>query len=95
VGQLATGEYAIHQYKDYVAGSSVSLEWEGQSDLAPSSSIIVLQIYNRNSTTWENVDTDNATAANTDFVLLGNIPNLTNYKNASNVISNRVYQLSI
>jgi hypothetical protein len=92
VAQLADGEFAIHQFKDYVgAETSCTLEWEGQSDLAPSSSVVVLQIYNQNSTTWENVDTDNATDANTDFVLTGNKADLTDYKDG-NIISCRVYQ---
>ncbi len=86
-------EYAIHQFKDFVGGNtSCDLEWEGRSNYAPSDSTVVLQIYNQNSTTWENVDTDSVTAADTDFILSGNIADLTNYKTAGNTISCRVYQ---
>jgi len=74
------------------ASPSTNLEWEGQTDLAPSSSTVFLQIFNRNTPAWETVDSDNTTAADTDFTLEANIPDLTNYKNASNVISCRVYQ---
>lgn len=95
VAQSATDEYAVHQFKDYVVASAATLEWEGQSDLAPSSSTVVLQIYNRDTPGWENVDTDSTTAADTDFILTGNIADLTNYKDGSNVISCRVYQEAV
>lgn len=92
VGQTATDEFAIHQFKDYVGTAvSVNLEWEGQSDLAPTSSTIYLQIYNYDTPEWETVDSDNTTAADTDFSLSGNIADLTNYKD-NNTITCRVYQ---
>jgi len=53
---------------------------------------VFLQIYNQNTTTWDAVDSDNASAVNTDFILKGTIPDLTNYKDGSNVMSCRVYQ---
>ena len=93
VGQTATDEFAIHQFKDYVGDSpSANLEWEGQSDLAPSSSTVLLQIYNRDTLAWETVDSDNTTAADTDFSLIANIADLTNYKDESKTIACRVYQ---
>ena len=93
VEQTASDEYALHQFKDYVGGSpSAYLEWEGQSDLAPSQSKVVLQIYNQNTTTWDDVAENNAENADTDFVLEGNIADLTNYKTPQNTISCRVYQ---
>ena len=96
VEQTASSEYAMHQFKDYVGGSpSANLEWEGQSDLAPSSSTVYLQIYNRDTPGWETIDSDDSTAANTDFSLIANIADLTNYKDGSNVISCRVFQEAI
>jgi hypothetical protein len=93
VSQSATGEYAIHQFKDYVGGlSSCTLHWEGQTNSLPSLSTVYLQIYNRDTPAWENVDSDNSSAVNTDFVLTGSIPDLTNYKDINSVISCRVYQ---
>jgi len=95
VDQSATGEYAIHQFKDYVGGAgAVDLEWEGQSNVAPSSSTVYLQIYNYDTPAWENVDSDNTTGADTDFPLNGNIPDLTNYKDG-NLITCRVYQQAV
>lgn len=84
----------MHQFKDDVgASNSCNLEWEGQSNLAPSSSAVVLQIYNRNTLEWDTVDSDNTTAADTDFTLNANVADLTNYKDGNNIISCRVYQL--
>jgi len=94
VSQSAIGEYTIHQFKDFVgAAVSCTLEWEGQTSLAPSSSKVYLQIYNHVTTTWDEVDTDDFSAADTDFTLTGVVANLTPYKDASNIISCRVYQL--
>jgi hypothetical protein len=96
VGQTATSEYAIHQFKDYVGSADVcTLEWEGQTNCPPSLSTVYLQIFNRDTPAWQTVDTDSTTAANTDFILTANIPDLTNYKDASGVIVCRVYQLDI
>jgi hypothetical protein len=92
--QSAVGEYAIHQFKDYVGdATSGTLEWEGQSNYAPLSSPVVLQIYNRVSLLWEEVDTDNTSVANTDFILTAFIANLTNYKDENKIVVCRVYQL--
>ena len=93
VAQTATNEYAIFQFKDY-AGSNTTIDvsWDGQSDLAPSSSTVYLQIYNYDTPGWENVDSDGAAAADTDFELTGQIADLTNYKTAQNTITCRVYQ---
>ena len=94
VAQTASDEYAIHQFKDYTTAAGVNLEWEGQSDLAPSSSTVVLQIYNYNTPAWETVDSDNTTAADTDFILTALVADLTNYKTGSNTITCRIYQLA-
>ena len=94
--QTATSQYAIHQFKDYAgANTSCNLEWEGQTNCSPSLSTVFLQIYNRNTSSWETVDSDNTSPANTDFSLTANVADLTNYKDASNVISCRVYQLDV
>lgn len=93
VGQTASGEFAIHQFKDYMgSSSSCTLTWDGQSDYAPSSSAVKLQIYNNDTDTWSDVDFDNETGANTDFLLTGVIADLTDYKDAQDIITCRVYQ---
>jgi hypothetical protein len=95
VGQTCQNTYGIHQFKDYVAANSCTLEWEGQTNCPPSLSTVYLQIYNRNTPAWETVDSDNTTAEDTDFILTANIADLTNYKDGSNVISCRVYQQDV
>jgi hypothetical protein len=94
VAQTATGEYAIHQFKDYIATNACSVQWEGQTDLAPSVSAVYLQIFNRDTPLWETIDSDNTSGADTDFILTANVADLTDYKDASDTISCRVYQLA-
>lgn len=95
VEQAATGQYAIHEFKDFIGIlGSVIVDYWGQSTLAPSISPVYLQIYNQNSTTWEQIDSDSTTGANTDFELTANIADTTNYRSAG-IITCRVYQLSV
>jgi hypothetical protein len=94
--QAATGEYAIHQYKNFVGNASTAnLEWEGQTNVAPSTSTVYLQIYNHNTSEWETVDSDNSSAVDTDFSLTAVIASLTNYRDASLIMSCRVYQYAV
>jgi hypothetical protein len=96
VGQTATSQYAIHQYKNYTgAATQCTIEWEGQTNCSPTLSTVYLQIFNRNTPAWETKDTDNASAVDTDFILTASIPDLTNYKDANNTIVCRVYQLDV
>ena len=95
VTQCATDEYTLHLFKDKHTNSidGITVTWNGQSDLAPSSSTVYLQIYNKISGIWETLDSDNVTAADTDFNLTGaRLTNLNNYYDASNWIACRVYQ---
>ena len=96
VNQQAYGMYAIHQFiKDATGYASASITWNGQSDLAPSTASVILEIFNHNSSAWEQLDSDSSSSANTDFNLTANIADLTNYKAAgTNEISCRVYQLA-
>jgi len=92
-GALAeNAKYAIHQYKDFYAGDVGTLTWVGQSNCAPSTSPVYLQIYNRISLEWETVTSNNTAIANIDFMLSGIIEDLTNYKDENDVLSCRVYQ---
>lgn len=96
VGQSATDEYAIHQYKDFTgAFASCDLEWEGQTNCAPVFSTVYLQIFNRNTPAWETMDSDNVSAADTDFTLSANVADLTDYADVGGVISCRVWQLAV
>ena len=97
ISQSATGEYAIFLFKNKNdSQENITLNWNGQSDRSPSDSAVYLQIYNRNSTTWENLDSDDTTGANTDFDLTGTqSANLNNYFDDDFWISWRVYQQAI
>lgn len=96
VNQAAQGEFAVHQFKNFVgAKTQVILTCETQTDFSPASSTVYLQIYNRITPGWETVASNNTSAANTDFTLTANMADLTNYKDGSNVISCRVYQQSV
>lgn len=96
VSQNASGEYAIHQFKDFASTTTTcTIEWEGQTNIAPSSSTVYLQIFNYNTSLWETIDSDNTSSVNTDFTLTANVLDLTDYKNANNITSCRVYQLAI
>ena len=71
-----------------------TLKWIGQSTLAPSISLVKLQVFNRGTVTWDDVDSDNVSGADVDFTLIG-IVSLANYKDGNNVISCRVYQANL
>jgi hypothetical protein len=83
----------IHEYKDYTGSNThCVLEWEGKTSLAPTSSTVYLQIYNQITTTWIEVDHDDTSDADINFILTGEIPDLTDYKDGNSLISCRVYQ---
>ena len=92
VDQTGTKEYMIHEFKDYIATASASFRCIAKSTLAPSSSTVYLQLYNRTTTTWDTIDSDNVASADTDFTLQSSVPDLTNYKDGNNVVSARIYQ---
>lgn len=95
VTQNAIDEYAVHQFKDEVLSSSCTVTLTGQSDLACSESTIYLQIYNHNTTSWETIDSDNTTAANTNFTLTADMNDLTNYKDGNSIVTCRIWQLGV
>ena len=89
-------EYVIHQFKDYVgAQTGCYLSCNCQSALAPSASIVKLQIYNYDTTTWDDLgagSTNNTADADTDFDLVGTVSDLADYKSPQLYITCRVYQ---
>lgn len=93
VEQLGSSEYMVFQFRNFVSDSvSCQVHWNGQSDLPPNVSTVYLQIYNQNTNEWETVDSDSSSSVNTDFDLYADILDLTNYRDALNVITCRVYQ---
>lgn len=89
-------DFMVHHYKYYYSTESAdqfTVTWNGQSTLAPSSATVYLQVYNHDTPGWETIDSDNATAANTDFDLSATVStNLANYYDAYYIITCRVYQ---
>lgn len=60
---------------------------------ASSTNTVYLQIYNRNSGLWETLDSDNVTAADTEFTLNGTqTTNLSYYYDGSFFATHRIYQ---
>jgi hypothetical protein len=94
VSQTGTG-FVIHQYKKPNSNNTDDIQgdWNGQVVIPPARSTVYLQIYNQNSTTWETLDSDNTTAADTDFSLSGTkTSSVSNYYDANYWVSFRVYQ---
>lgn len=95
---ITSGQYAIKQFKDKNTNNTdeIHVQWNGQSDLAPSISKVALEIYNHDSDTWVEIDLDNATGANTDFDLNGDITeNISNYYDGGFWVCHRVYQQKV
>ena len=91
--------YVIFQFKDYSPigqEQGFNINWNGQSSVAPSDSPVILQIYNFDTTLWEDVVTNNTAAANTDFTLTAWIgdsgEDVSAYHDANDMICCRVYQ---
>lgn len=92
LAQPADGMISIIQFKDTITAGSATVRWNGQSNVAPSSAAVNLEIYNRSGTpAWESLTSDNTTAVDTDLTLSSYISDLTDYKNV-NDIACRVYQ---
>lgn len=97
VEQSGMLEYMIHQFKDVIEGgeNNCTFTWIGQSNLAPSNSTVYLQVYNRDSGSWETIDSNDTENANINFTLSAHMSDLTDYKDASNIVVARVYQEAI
>ena|SRR3990167_4036197 len=87
--------YAVHLFKKQNDNETdeIAATIRVKSDLAPSVATVFLQVYNFTTTTWETVDSDNATAANTEFDLTASITvDRADYYDADNIVAFRVYQ---
>ena len=96
--QTATNKYAIQLFKNKGEASSdnINVTWIGKSNLAPTSSTVYLQIYNRTTPAWETLSSNNAAAANTEFTLTGTkSTSLSDYYDANLWVACRIYQLAV
>lgn len=93
--QAATGQASIFYFKDKntVDTQAIRPTWEGQSTVAPSVYPVIMEIYNRTSETWEELDRNDTASADTDFTLEGDqSTNLEDYYDADFWVICRVYQ---
>ena len=96
VGQTGTSQHIVHQFKNFLGSKTVcEIEWEGKTTLTPVTSTIYLQVYNQDTSLWETVDSNSTWQQDINFELSKKILDTTDYKDGSNVISVRVYQLAI
>jgi len=95
VAQSATGEFAIHQFKDFSDSSLIDIEWEGQTNVACTFSTVYLQIYNQNTSEWDTLTSNNTADADTDFSLIATSVDTTDYLGEGNIITCRVYQEAV
>lgn len=97
VAQSATDQYTITQFKNKAENDTdeIHVTWIGKSSLAPTTSAVVLQIYNRSSASWENLTSNTSSPADTDFTLTASkTTNLDQYYDGNNWVSFRIYQLA-
>jgi hypothetical protein len=79
--------YLNYLFKAYKSGGgSFLINVKAKSTKAPSSNTVYLQVYNRTTTSWENLDSDSSTSANTVFTLSGGKnSSLTDYYDSDNL----------
>jgi len=95
--QAATDQYAIFLFKNRGEFNTDDIEvsWRGKTNIAPSTSTVFLQIYDHNLATWETLDSDAATAADTEFELTGaKTSSQSDYYDDNLWVTCRVYQLA-
>jgi hypothetical protein len=94
--QTANGETAGFRFNSQNTNNTdpISVSADSvKSTLAPSSSTVYLQIYNRNTPAWETLDSESTVGANVLFDLSGvQSSNLSYYYDSDNVVRFRVWQ---
>ena len=91
------GVYQKFLFKEYNEDNNNTdnfvITWKGKTTLAPSDSSVYLQIYNRDTPSWETIDTESSANANTEFTLSGiKTTSLSDYYDEDYVVNCRVYQ---
>lgn len=97
VSQCGHTGFTLFLWKDQFSSNTNAVigRWVGHTHYAPSTSAVYLQVYNQVAAEWETVDSDNTTAAETDFTLEGGVrSNVANYYDIGNWVSFRIYQES-
>lgn len=92
VCQVSSDIFSVFEFKDYVNINNPTFRWRGKSSLSTITSTVYLQIYNRDSGLWEDLDSDSGTLANTYFDLEATIPDITDYRDVNKIVTCRIYQ---
>lgn len=95
--QTATDQYSITKFRNRAANDTdeIHVSWRGKSSLAPATSPVVLQIYNRSAGAWETLVSNSDAPADSDFTLTSSkTTNLNQYYDGNNWVAFRVYQLA-
>lgn len=75
------------------ATDNIVVTWKGKSSTAASTDTIYLQAYDYNTDAWVQIDSDSATAADTEFTLTSTLTSTDYYDtSANNKTTTRVYQ---
>ena len=87
-------KFLFREFNENKSGTQkFTITWKGKSSVAPSTSPVYLQVYNRTLEQWETLASNNTSPANTKFTLTGTqSTNLGDYYDSNYVISVRVYQ---
>lgn len=73
--------------------SNINITWKGRSTIALSKAPMYLQIFNQNTFAWETLSSNTVSPADTDLFLTGSqTTNVSNYYNANNTVTFRIYQ---
>lgn len=97
VTTTSIGQYAMVLMKNQTTSQvPVTISWVGKSNRSCVTSPIFLQIWNRITLTWEDLDSDTTTPAGVEVVLSATkVSNLGNYYDGSFIIAARVYQQAL
>ena len=96
VCETTTAQHSVFEFKNQTSDPLLppTATCRVKSSLAPSESTVYLQIYNFTIAGWENLDSDNTTAANTKFTLTATLTSgLSDHRDIDNFYSFRIYQL--
>lgn len=88
------GPYMVHQFaKHNASAQQINVTWTGKVGRPASAATVHLQIYDFNTSAWEDLATNTTVAANTSFTMTGTqSASVANYYNASGFAYIRVYQ---
>jgi len=95
VALTSSESYLVHQYRavNDTVNDNIHVKINLQTNRAPSTATVYLQVWNTTNLAWETLDSDNSTAVSTDFDLDYTLSsNLTQYYDTSYEVAFRVYQ---